>query len=301
MRTEEIQGLITGNSYQDDVLQLEVRGKEKKYSVPLTIGDKINFAFDAKRKCIGYRKAEGSSGSLLSCPNNVTGITSAQCPDCLGSAKILPCLRCTGEVCRNQVKRNFCVQPENHALYLAGFASGIIKVGVSRWPRRQQRLLEQGARCAIIVARDDGQMIRRYETQITSFGFVDRLSSSEKLTYLSQNIAVDKLLEEIHEAYEKIRLRMRAPWLDELETIHLPEYPSIHGLESASLWKPKDNPGRAVLKGEILHISGRLMILKDSQSDQPLVIDLKDAVGYEVSPALPEEQSSGQMQLSLFG
>ena len=193
MQTNEIKGLITGNSYQDDVLHLEVRGDKKK-SIPLTIGDEINFAFDPERSCIGYRQAEGASGSLLSCPNKVSGISSSQCPDCLGSAKILPCLRCTGEVCRNQVKRPSCVQPDNHALYLAGFASGVIKVGVSRWPRRHQRLLEQGARTAIILARDDGQMIRRYETQITSFGFVDRLSSAEKLSYLSQNISVDKRL-----------------------------------------------------------------------------------------------------------
>ena len=294
-------GLITGNSYQDDQLNIEVRAEEKQ-SLALVEGDRIELEFSPSRECIGYRSSEKEGSSLLECPEAVVGITSSQCENCLGRANILPCLRCTGDVCRNAAKRDFCIQPDNHALYLASFASGVIKVGVSRWERRTQRLLEQGAKTAIIVAQNDGQMIRRYEALITKFGYIDRLTSSEKLGYLSRSASTEELLVELHQALDTIRLRMNATWI-EPEVIELPDYPSIPGLEFSKLWKPnKKGDSASILKAEIVNITGRLLILKDldANNQQPIAVDVKDLVGYRVQPASEDSYTSGQMQLSLF-
>jgi len=291
----EINGLITGSSYQDGRLEIEWRGESKKTSA-LSVGSEIRLKFISGRECIGYRPSD--AGSLLNCPDQNIDINTSQCQECLQRAKIIPCLRCDGEVCRNTSKRDFCVQPDNHALYLASFAPGIIKVGVSRWTRRQERLLEQGAKRAIIIARDDGQMIRRHETMINKFGYPDRLSSQEKLRYLGRVNPTKELDQELIDAYEKIKPRMYAPWLDQVEIVDLPDQKAIDGLEFAQLWRPDKNKLHS-LTGTIKAIVGRLIILTDD-NPQPFAIDVKDLVGYRVREAGPEEKTGGQMQLSLF-
>lgn len=292
-----IDGLITGSSYDEDQLKIEWRG-DKKETTPIEPSYQIALRFVSGRECIGYRSSEGASGSLLPCPDNVINITRSQCPDCLARAEILPCLRCTGEVCRNQARRDFCIQPNNHALYLASFAPGVIKVGVSRWSRRRERLLEQGARSAIIVARDDGQMIRRHEAMIAKFGYPDRLSSEDKLRYMGRKVAEDQLEEELFENFEKIKPRMYAPWLEEAEKVPLPDHPNIDGLEFATFWRPNTQKLHDLV-GRVLAVTGQIIIIQDD-STQPFAIDARDLVGYRVAPAPDGARTGGQMQLSLF-
>jgi hypothetical protein len=290
-----INGLITGSSYQDGQLRIEWRGDKKETSA-INIGDEIRLRFISGRECIGYRS--GDAGSLLDCPDKQTSMTTSQCPECLQRAKIIPCLRCDGEVCRNPSKRDFCVQPDNHALYLASFAPGVIKVGVSRWSRRQERLLEQGAKRAIVIARDDGQMIRRHEKMINKFGYPDRLSSQEKLRYLGRVNPVSELDDELIDAYEKIKPRMYAPWIEQPELVDLPEQKQIEGLEFAQLWRPNKEKLHSLV-GEVKAVVGRLVILNDD-NPQPFAIDVKDLVGYRVEMAGDDAKTGGQMQLSLF-
>src|SRR5690606_17361353 len=121
----------------------------------------------------------------------------SQCPECFQRAVILPCLRCDGERCRNPARRPSCVRPKNHALYLCAFGPGAIKVGVARWSRRAHRVAEQGAREALIVARDDGQMIRRYERMVARSGIPDRLQPAERLRALAEPAEPDLLLGEL--------------------------------------------------------------------------------------------------------
>src|ERR1035437_9835934 len=162
-------GHLTGVGWREKKLNFELRTPDDKKSlVAVSVGDEVAIEVTRERSCIGYRAPD--SGSLTPCPHGEKSISASQCLDCLTDAHILPCLRCTGERCANPLRRGDCVQPENHAVYLAAFGPGIFKVGVARWERRFERLAEQGARLALIVARDDGQQVRRVESQ---FRFAD--------------------------------------------------------------------------------------------------------------------------------
>lgn len=296
------EGLLTGTSYHKGIANLEIRTKEdEKILWPLEEGKELNIILRTPRQCIGYRSLVGKS-TLVACPNNVKNIGSSQCPDCLEEAHILPCLRCDGDVCRNPWKRDSCIQVDNHALYLASFAPGVVKVGVSRWERRSQRLLEQGARVALIVAQDDGQMIRRYETQIKKLGYRDRLSSVHKMQYIGQGASAEEknLFKELYSSLDEIKKRMRAPWLDKAEEVILPEYKKFQGLEYSALWKPSLKIGPATFSGKISAVHGSLLFLTNEERTTPLIIDLKDLVGYYLEENLTDSKTSGQMTLELL-
>jgi hypothetical protein len=284
-------GLLTGSGWREDGFNLEFRNNQEKNLITVELQEKISFQL-GQRQCIGYR-APGMD-SLKPCPENIIGINTSQCPQCFNKALLLPCLRCTGERCNNPARRKDCVKPYNHALYLASFAPGIIKVGVARWHRRLERLSEQGARAAIIIARDDGQIIRRNETQIKNFGFYDRILTSKKLKYLQQYADNQELLKELLEAEQRLKRRMRANWLEEPEIIDLPEIEIPN--ESQPQLK-KFSPG-STLRGTVIAIVGQGLII-ETDNQEVIAIEPKTLTGYNFL-ALQENQGTDG-QLSLVG
>jgi hypothetical protein len=98
-----------------------------------------------------------------------------QCRRCGGGVPD-PCVMCRGE-CRKPEKT--CL--EEHSVYLAVFAPGAIKVGVSRAWRLETRLDEQGADAGFEIARlPDGEAARRMEDSLRA-KYPDRMSFEDKL------------------------------------------------------------------------------------------------------------------------
>ena len=286
-----VEGLVTGAGWREEGLSLELRlSSLEKELHSLHIGSILAFSIDAPRNCIGYRPP--GAQSLIPCPDSATGISSTQCPSCFEKALILPCLRCTGERCRNPARRESCVRPDNHALYLASFAPGVIKVGVTRWERRQERLAEQGARAAIICGRDDGQMVRRAESQIKRLGVPDRLQPREKLRLLTVACDVAQMEQELVEVLAGLKRRMHASWI-EPEQIPMP---SIDVLSSVPrLLEPK--PGMA-LRGEVMAISGQTLLVRND-SNEIVALEVTSLAGYQMSALAEEQGSNGQLALAL--
>lgn len=291
----ELRGLCTGVGWHKDRLQLELRLDEEaadKALWPLEDGRELAFRLPAQRRCIGYRPPSAGA-HLVPCPERVRGLGASQCPRCFERAVLLPCLRCDGERCRNPERRPTCVQPQNHALYLCAFGPGAFKVGVARWERRAHRVSEQGARAGLIVACDDGQMIRRYEKMIMRSGVPDRMQASEKLRALAEDASLDELTGGLLRLAERLRARLPMPWLSEPEQLELPEIPVLGQLPN--LVEPQAG---FELRGEIRALAGNIAVV-DSDRGQTLALEMTRLTGYELEPLAAGELTAGQMALGL--
>lgn len=130
------------------------------------------------------------------------------CARCGGGATD-PCVMCRGE-CRKPEKT--CLEP--HSVYLAVFAPGAVKVGVSRARRLETRLAEQGADAGFEIARlPDGEAARRMEASLRA-RYPDRMSFEDKLS----TGPVDEAIKAVTGQYDVIRsVRFchfpRDPWM----------------------------------------------------------------------------------------
>ena len=285
-------GLCTGVGWHERQLELELLGADgTKSTWELLSGRELAVRLSSERRCIGSRPPGATS--LIPCPNKASGLSGSQCEDCFAAAVILPCLRCDGERCRNPARREICVQPANHALYLCAFAGGVVKVGVARWDRRWARVCEQSARAGLIVARADGQIIRRYEQMIRKSGIPDRLSPSEKLSALAGEETVHELEGELERRLASIKKRLPIPWMSEPETLKLAVIPPLGRPRLLSA------PGAASLRGRIAAMAGNIIVLASDRGEE-LAIEAQSLVGYELAPLEDGEQTAGQMAMGAF-
>lgn len=246
--------LCIGISNHDHQLHMRMRDDDGDV-VEWPLLEHLRLGTDGARECIGTQPP--GAPELLPCTTSATGVSGTQCDECFAQSLILPCLRCNGERCANPARRTQCVQPDNHALYLASFADGLVKVGVARWERRHERVREQGARLAWFVARDDGQQIRRLESQIKRLGLPDRLSTSERLHALGQPAGEDVMRGDLERATRELRLRLRGRWLDDAEELLLPGPPPTPYVPR--LRRPE--PGTRV-QGRLVGFSGQIMLVE---------------------------------------
>jgi hypothetical protein len=286
-----VNGLCTGAGWREGGLALELRQDQEHTLHPLQPGEELAIKITGQRRCIGFRPPAGES--LEPCPKEVVGISAAQCDECFANALILPCLRCDGERCRNPARRPVCVQPDNHAVYLASFGHGILKVGVARWERRNERVAEQGARAALIVARDDGQIVRRVEQMIRKTGIPDRIPAQAKLGALTQRGVRPELEAELLDALTGLRRRVRAKWLAEPEVVDL-DTPQVLS-HRPRLLSPA--PGLAI-RGTIRLVIGQSVII-DSDSGELVALEASSLDGYTIEGLDDSEHGSGQVALAL--
>lgn len=283
-----MEGLCTGSGWRGDSLHLELRGGKKTLQ-PIAPGDKIELVVGSDRMCIGYRPPDGES--LLPCPDQAKSGGSSQCASCFEKAVILPCLRCDGERCRNPERRENCVQPDNHAVYLAAFGDGLLKVGVARWNRRKERVREQGSLAAFVVAREDGQIARRVEAAVCRLGVPDRLSPTAKLAALPGAPKTKLMEKEILDALEGLRYRIRANWLEEPEAINLPK-PDVSAVPD--LLRPEKG---LVVRGKVSEVVGQMIVLRP-ETGALQAIEASSLVGFSLRPPKEDEMGTGQMSLA---
>jgi hypothetical protein len=285
-----MEGLCTGVGIHDGEFHLEIRAQEKEL-YPLQVGKAFGLELTERRACIGFRSP--GSTSLEPCPDDIKGISANQCDACLERAQMLPCLRCTGERCMNPARRSDCVQPKNHAVYLASFGPGVLKVGVARWLRRNERVREQGSRAGIIIARDDGQLVRRIESQIKKYGIRDRIAPTEKLRALTQVAQQEQLIDELREELAMIKTRVRGAWLDQVETVALEEAPLLQS--TPRLVQPESG---LRIKGQITDIIGQILLVS-ADTGETVALEAPSLVGYQLRELALDEIGEGQLALSI--
>lgn len=150
------------------------------FRVMYPIGETYTLTFDlSQRFCTGWR--DMTTGERFTCPDNQSVQPKyEQCPACQKRTGFNPAFYHASSVSPQQEARNL----EPHILYLAHFGSGVIKVGISHAKRGYARLLEQGARTALILGElPTAHIARQYEAQIASLpGVVESIQLRKKTT-----------------------------------------------------------------------------------------------------------------------
>lgn len=286
------QWLVTGVGHNEQGQALELRSvadPEVKRIEPIPAS--LALRVSGPRRCIGYR-APGSQ-TLAPCPDEAELARGSQCSDCVERAKMVACLRCTGLRCNNPDRRDDCVQTDNHAVYLASFGPGSVKVGVARWNRRRARLIEQGAVAALIVARHDGQMVRRLESSIRGLGIADRSVNTERLAAMWAGDDVASLVSELQQLAKVLRRRLPAErWLPEAEVVDLPRVPQL--TNPVPWMHPSDGE---LLEGPVRAGVGQWIVFERSGSLHAL--ELVSLVGYTVMPEAEAITPAADYQLAL--
>lgn len=152
------------------------------------------------RHCTGWHDLATAKSSP--CPNNaIIAPSYEQCRECMQKTGFNPAFYNAASVSPQQQARN--KQP--HILYLAHFAPGVVKVGISWAERGIRRLLEQGARSAVVIGTfptaDDA---RKAEATIAAQpGFHETLQIRHKIQYLNQPYSDESAANELYVAATK--------------------------------------------------------------------------------------------------
>lgn len=135
------------------------------------------------RFCVGWRDI--ATGECFPCPDahTIEG-KYEQCATCQARTGFNPAFYHASSVSPQQEARN----QEPHILYLAHFGAGTVKVGISHAKRGNGRLLEQGARSAIILDTfPTAHIARQYEARIAAIpAIAETIQLRKKVTLLAQ-------------------------------------------------------------------------------------------------------------------
>lgn len=282
-----MRNLITGYSVSEQVL-FHVKGLQT-----LEPGTGLNYRLSRERWCIGF---DAPDGQTHSCPKSERAVQGAQCMDCFYSAQIAPCLRCNGMTCGNPARRAGCVF-EDHFVYLALYAPGMFKVGVTRAHRLETRIKEQGALGAIAIAAAGGQEVRRIEKAISGKDpqrWPEKVNLSALLAspWMQPQECEQQLREEaerIAERVEGVRFLPEGPFVWVAD-----HYPRPLRVPPRHL-----NPATDPIAGWVEGIRGGYLLLRLGQSEQDEVVacSLASLVGREVLEiGAPEEALLGPAQ-----
>ncbi len=227
--------------------------REKDNIEELELVDKISLELSFNRYCVGYTRFNKS----YPCPHEALS-DSSQCPHCRKLE--LSCAACRGDECL--FGHSECMLG-GHYIYLASFGE-LVKAGVTKKERINERLIEQGADFGVVVAEaKDGFEARAVEALVQhQFGFRNAVRTSEKFKLLG--VEKTKSKKAIEDAAAKLG---GFPGLKARDILDLSSfYPSLNQRPVI------DN----LLSGEVLGAKGNLLFL---ERDGTKAIDMKRIVG----------------------
>lgn len=144
-----------------------------------------------------------------------------QCRYCQQKTGFNPAFYHASSVSEQQQARN--AQP--HLLYLAHFAPGVVKVGISWAERGIRRLLDQGARSALIIKTyPTADVARQYEAKAAALpGIAETLQVRQKHQYLKRPYDATAGSEELRSSRERL-IREVGVTPEANEPLYLDEY-----------------------------------------------------------------------------
>lgn len=232
---------IVGYETAPGALVLADTGSVRRVSLDAT--RRLSYAL-GERRCAGVV----DDGTHLECDRQSV-------PRCERHTETWVCARCTGTCLKDRMDCH-----EDHAVYLAAFASDTFKVGVTREARLERRLREQGAdRGAHLRTVSDGRIAREMEADIAA-------ANPE----ISDRVRVPAKLQGLHRRVDEATWRDRLDGFDPLGT-----YSFDHGLDLST------RPVRETFAaGTVRATKGRLLVL--ARGGDSYAVDLRDLVGHEV-------------------
>lgn len=263
--------------------------------VEIVFNQPTTITFDvSEHYCIGWRDI--ATGKRYPCErHNKTEPKYEQCKECMDKTGFNPAFYNTTEVSAAQADYN----AQAHIVYLAYFDTGIIKVGITNAQRKFARLLEQGARQAIVIDTfPSANVARKYEADISKLGFAENLLLSRKINLLKNPYDSDEARHELEAAQQQIEDKLQtkfeqAQWIDLNPFYFSPDF------DQKRLANLIDVADQAKISGQIKGMVGSILICENS--DNLLALPLKKFTGYfyDRNDQIEEVDTPAQ-QFSLF-
>jgi Protein of unknown function (DUF2797). len=216
-----------------------------------------------------------------------------QCKKCMDRTGFNPAFYNADGISDKQAEYN----KQAHMLYLAYFDDNNIKVGISNGRRGVTRLLEQGARCAVVLEKfNSANVARQYEAMISRVsGISETLQVVKKIGIINDSTfcfegAREKLLSEKTRIEKEVKVEFSGN-----EVMNLDE----HYGNTSNLAELNDITDKEVISGEMVACVGSLLIVRNE--DNLLTLPIKKFIGYgvDISSAI-EKIELPPKQFSLF-
>lgn len=274
------------NADNKPFVECQVDGKIERYEL---FEQNLSLEFDFSIKyCTGWVDFENRCSQI--CPDHATVDEKYEnCLKCRNKTGFNPAFYNANSVSVQQEKIN----QNPHFVYLAYFAPGVIKVGISQEERGIRRLLEQGARLAIKLETFSSALIaRQYEAKISKLdGIAETLPVSKKMELIKlpfdRATGERELRQKLLEIEQKIGVSF-----PKSELIPCEDYFQTAGVDLSRVVLMK-NYGQLV--GHVRSVIGSIVIT--DYGGQLLAYNIKKLIGYraqkidrEIELDLPTEQ-----------
>jgi hypothetical protein len=256
-------------------------------------GHQLTLTFDTSaRLCTGWHDL--ATGESHPCPDTaIVDATYSQCMHCQRKTGFNPAFYNAASVSEQQLARN----ATPHFLYLAHFAPGVVKVGISWSNRGIRRLLDQGARsCLIIKDYPNANVARQYEAKVAALdGIAETLQLKTKYALLARPYDATAGAQELLSVRDRL-VREVGMSIDDAQPQHLEQfYVADNGFVPRQLVHLKEG----VISGRSLGMIGSSYLAE--QDGTPYFLSLANLTGYRVAitdQLQPNEHAP--QQISLF-
>lgn len=239
-------------------------------------GHTFTLFFDLNQRfCTGWRNIE--TGERFTCPHNQEiDQKYEQCNQCQKRTGFNPAFYHASSVSPQQEARN----KEPHILYLAYFGQNLTKVGISHAKRGNGRLLEQGARTALILdTLATAHIARHYEAKIAKLsGFVETVQLRKKLSLLLANYDSEQAANELMAVKASIETSLGVTFND-ARLLHLDGTYFPNGTPDLS--SAHDTSNNNLISGTCIGQAGSILLCE--QDNSIFCLPLKKYVGYRMT------------------
>ena len=278
------------NADNKPFVECQVDGKIERHEL---FGQDLSLEFDFSVKyCTGWVDFENRCSQI--CPDHATVDEKYEnCLKCRDKTGFNPAFYNASSVSVQQEKIN----QNPHFVYLAYFATNVIKVGISQEERGIRRLLEQGARLAIKLETFSSALIaRQYEAKISKLdGIVETLPVYKKLELIKQAFNRADGERELRQKLLEIEQKIGVSF-PKSELIPCEDYFQTAGVDLSRVVLMKDY---GQLVGHVRSVIGSIVIT--DYDGQLLAYNIKKLIGYRAQKANGEiELDLPTEQLTLF-
>lgn len=256
------------------------------------IGAPLSLVFDlSTRFCTGW--FELGQGKSHPCPDSASVEQKYdQCVVCRTKTGFNPAFYHATTVSKQQE----AINQNPHFVYLAYFAPGLVKVGISQEARGIRRLLEQGARMALkLETFSSAAIARQYEARIAGLaGIVEHVLHSRKMAALAGAFDEAEAARELEQTRADIE-RALGVTFDKAEIIRTSEHFHSADLDLERLIIMKREP---IILGTVRACIGSDVIVE--HDDRLIAHNLKSYVGYRAQVSESVEVNLPREQMALF-
>lgn len=256
-------------------------------------GQDLSLEFDFSTKyCTGWVDFDNHCSRI--CPDSATVDGKYEnCLKCRDRTGFNPAFYHADSVSAQQEKIN----QNPHFVYLAYFAPGVIKVGISQEERGIRRLLEQGARLALKLETFSSALIsRQYEAKIARLdGIVETMPMQKKFELVKQVFDQASAEQSLRRTLGEIEQKIGVSF-PKAELITCEDYFQTTDVDLTSVVLMKDQPQ---LVGQVLSVVGQIIVAE--YDSNLLAYNLKRYIGYRAQKITePIELELPSEQLTLF-